>query len=109
VGPNRLVSTLLVFGVLPRIIYDSPPIPSSIKRAEAIHKAIIELRKLVAKKKVTEALNIRNNLNIIAILPHSLTIGSEVRVYRKKNRWTGSFKILSVTDNEVIIDSINKF
>jgi hypothetical protein len=100
---------LLVFGALLRMIYDSPPTPSSIKRAEAIYKAIIELRKLVAKRKVIEALNTRNNLNTITILPHSLIIGSEVRIYREKNRWTGPFKVLSVTDNEMTIDSINRF
>ena len=86
VGPDGLVPTLLVFGALPRMTHDSPPTPSSIKRAEAIHKAITELRKLVAKRKVTEALNTRNGPNTTATLPHSLTIGSEVRVYREKNR-----------------------
>ena len=98
---------LLIFKIFFRIIYNSPPTPSLIKRAEAIYKTIIKLRKFIAKKKVIEALNTKNSSDITVILPYSLIIGSEVRVYRKKNRWTGLFKIFLITNNKIIINSIN--
>ena len=41
-GLNRLISILLVFRAYPWIINDSPPSPSVVQQAEAIHKVIKE-------------------------------------------------------------------
>ena len=49
VGPDRIVPTLLVFGAYPRITNMDPPSPSIIKRAEAIHTATKEVRRLHAE------------------------------------------------------------
>lgn len=106
-GPDGLVPTLLVFGTLPRMTIDPPPTASSMKRAAAVSKAMMELRKLVAKRKVNDALNTRNGPDTIYKLPTSLAIGSEVRVYREKAGWTGPHKVLDMTDTDVTVDMIN--
>ena len=49
-GPHGLVPTLLVFGAYPRVTTESPPSPSTLKRGEAIHKAIKELRRIAAER-----------------------------------------------------------
>ena len=96
-GPEGLVPTLLVFGAYPRVTNDSPPSASSIRRAEAVNKAMTELRKLVAKRKINDALNTRNGPATLTTLPLSLAIGSEVRVWREDGGWKGPYKVLAVT------------
>jgi transposase InsO family protein len=59
-GPDGLVPILLVFGTYPRINADSQPSPTMVKRAEAIQKAMKELRRLRAERQVNNALNTRN-------------------------------------------------
>ena len=106
-GPDGLVPTLLVFGACPRISLDSPPTPSQKQRASAITKAMTELRKRTAERKIRDALNTRNGPNTIKMLPKSLALGSEVRVYREKKGWTGPFKVLDVTETNVTVDMEN--
>ncbi|KJZ72275.1 hypothetical protein HIM_01308 [Hirsutella minnesotensis 3608] len=106
-GPDGLVPTLLVFGAYPRITVDSPPSASAITRAKAVTKAMAELRKLVAKRKVNDALNARNGPNTIEKMPLSLPLGSEVRVFREKGGWKGPYKVLAVTDTEVTVELDN--
>jgi len=48
-GPNRLVSTLLVYGAYPRISNLGPPAPSIIEWAAAIWKVMAKIVKLRAK------------------------------------------------------------
>ncbi|KJZ70393.1 hypothetical protein HIM_10197 [Hirsutella minnesotensis 3608] len=90
-GPDGLVPTLLVFGAYPRITMDSPPSASAISRAKAVTKAMTELRKLMAERKVNRALNARNGPNTIEMLPMSLPLG----------------KVLAVTDADVIVELDN--
>ncbi|KAF1966745.1 hypothetical protein BU23DRAFT_573817 [Bimuria novae-zelandiae CBS 107.79] len=49
-GLDGLVPTLLVFGAYPRVSMDSPPSPSTIRRAEAIQKAMKALRRAAAER-----------------------------------------------------------
>ncbi|KAF1964477.1 hypothetical protein BU23DRAFT_585554 [Bimuria novae-zelandiae CBS 107.79] len=67
-GPDGLILTLLVFSAYPRVSIDSPPSPSTIRRAKAIQKAIKALRRAVAKRVVSNALNTKNRLNIDKLL-----------------------------------------
>ncbi|KAF1975896.1 hypothetical protein BU23DRAFT_578760 [Bimuria novae-zelandiae CBS 107.79] len=67
-GLDGLVPTLLVFGAYPRVSMDSPPSPSTIRRAEAIQKAIKALRRAAAERAVSNALNTKNRLNIDKLL-----------------------------------------
>ena len=98
-NPGGIVPTLLVFGAYSRISDDSPPSPSMIQRAKATKKAMDELRKLQAERKVKDALNTRNGPSSAATL--NLAIQSEVRVWREKKegkraRWTGPYTLLAV-------------
>ncbi|ELQ32750.1 hypothetical protein OOU_Y34scaffold01053g4 [Pyricularia oryzae Y34] len=100
-GPNGLVPTLLVFGAMPRITMDSPPTPSQTKRAAAVNKAMTELRKLTAKRKLNDALAARNGPELSDRRPRTLELGAEVLVYREKGNWSGPYKVVSVTENNV--------
>ena len=64
-GPDSLIPTLLVFGAYPRIVTDSPPPASQQQRANAITKAMSELRKLKVQRGVQDALNARNSPDTI--------------------------------------------
>jgi hypothetical protein len=67
-GPDGIVLTLLVFKAYPRITRDSLLSPFIIEQAEAIYKAIKEVRRLYAKQQVNNALAIRNRPNTKPIL-----------------------------------------
>jgi len=45
-GPNRLVFTLLVFGIYPQIVKSDIPLLSVIQWVNAIKKAMVEIQKL---------------------------------------------------------------
>jgi hypothetical protein len=77
-GPDGIVPTLLVFGAYPRMSRDSPPSPSVIERAEAIQKAMKEVRRLHAERQIKDALSMRNGPNIDNLL--KLPLQSDVRV-----------------------------
>jgi hypothetical protein len=51
-GPDRLIPTLLVFGVYPRIIKQSPLLLLIAVQAKSLRKTTQEIRKLYAKRKV---------------------------------------------------------
>ena len=101
-GPNGIIPTLLVFGAYPRMTQDSPPSPSIIKRAEAIHKASDEIRRLYAKRQIQDALAMRNGPNTESVL--QLPLQSDVRVFREKKGWTGPYKLLAIDGETCTID-----
>ena len=106
-GPDGLVPTLLVFGAYPRINMDSPPSLSQQQRSQAVAKAMNELRKIKAQRSINDALNTRNGPDTMRMLPLSLELGSEVRIYREKKGWTGPYKVLSVTNADVTVNMEN--
>jgi hypothetical protein len=67
-GLNSIVPTLLVFKAYSCITRDSLSLLSIIKQAEAIYKAIKEVRRLYTEQQVNNALVIRNRLNTKLIL-----------------------------------------
>jgi hypothetical protein len=83
-GPNRLVPTLLVFSVYPRLTEMDPPSPSVTKRVEAIRATTREVRRLHAKRQVQDVLAIRNSPDTKVTL--DLPLQSNVRVWREKDR-----------------------
>ncbi|PVH90773.1 hypothetical protein DM02DRAFT_577620, partial [Periconia macrospinosa] len=93
-GPDGLVPTLLVFGAYPRMTDDSPPSPSVVQRAEAIRKAMKEVRRLYATRQVNDALGMRNGPNTSTTL--DLPLQSEVRVWREKGGWSGPHKLIAI-------------
>jgi hypothetical protein len=62
-GPNRIISTLLVFSTYPRLIKMDPLSLSIIKRTEAIYIATKEVRCLYTKRQVKDILVIYNSPN----------------------------------------------
>jgi hypothetical protein len=72
VRPDGIVPTLLVFRAYPRITRDSLLLPFITEQAEAIYKAIKEVRRLYAEQQVNNALAIRNRLNTKLVLTLSL-------------------------------------
>ena len=106
-GPDGLIPTLFVFRAYSCIVTDSPPSAFQQQRANAMTKAISELRKLKAQQGVQDALNARNSPDTIQTLPLALSLGSEVRIYREKKGWTGPFKVLGIADSDIIVDTRN--
>jgi hypothetical protein len=92
-GPDGIVPTLLVFGAYPRMTDMDPPSPSIVKRAQAIHAATKEVRRLYAERQVNDALAMRNGPNTKPTL--DLPINSDVRVWREKGGWKGPYKLLA--------------
>jgi hypothetical protein len=82
-GPNRLVPTLLVFGAYLRMTELDAPSPTVTQRANALKKAMAEIRKLRAERQVADALNMRNRSRMDAV--HDLPQNSPVLVWREGN------------------------
>lgn len=93
-GPNGLVPTLLVFGAYPRMVDDSSPAPTQRQRAKAIKKAMEEVRRAQAERRVADALSTRNGPDTGAI--QDLPLQSLVRVWRENKGWTGPFRLIGV-------------
>lgn len=104
-GPDGLVPTLLVFGAYPRMTTDSPPSQSTLKRGEAVHKAMIALRKTMATRQINEALNARNGPDVATVL--AMPLQSEVLVWRENKGWKGPFKIAAIQGHNVTVDMLN--
>jgi hypothetical protein len=66
--PDKIVLTLLVFGLYPRITKINTLLLTIIKRAKAIHAATKEVRWLHTKQQVNNALTIYNSPNTIATI-----------------------------------------
>ena len=105
VGPDGIVPTLLVFGAFPRLSIDSPPSPSTLRRAEAIQKTMKALRKLMAQRQTSDAINTRNGPNGGEVL--DLPLQSEVRVWRENKGWQGPFKMIAIDGHDVTLDLPN--
>ncbi|EGY23394.1 uncharacterized protein VDAG_04832 [Verticillium dahliae VdLs.17] len=101
-GPNGLVPTLLVFGSYPRMTDDSAPSPTTTQRVEAVRKATAEIRRLHARRQVTEALATRNGPDTTPTL--ALPLQSLVRVWREKQGWQGPFKLLATKGETCTLD-----
>ena len=77
-GLNRLVPTLLVYGVYLKISKLDPPTPSITDRAAVIQKAMAKIVKLWAKQAVNNTLYHYNGPNTTLI--HNLLLNSEVLI-----------------------------
>ena len=66
-GPNGLVSTLLVFGAYPKMTESDASSPSITQHAMAIRKAINEDRKCTTSQQDNDALNTCNRSSTAAV------------------------------------------
>ncbi|KAI0997307.1 hypothetical protein K3495_g10881 [Podosphaera aphanis] len=102
-GPNGLVSTLLVFGSYPRIPSDQPAVTPDVKqRVMAIQKAMKEVRVIMDRRKVADALSMRNGPNTLETA--KLQPGDEVLVWRESGKWTGPYNLLCVSDDTCTVE-----
>jgi hypothetical protein len=81
IGPDGLVSTLLVFSTYSRMATTDTPFLIVIKHGKAITKAIKQIAELHVKRQVTDALRQQNGPNISNTL--NVLIGKDVLVYRE--------------------------
>jgi hypothetical protein len=77
-GPDGLVPTLLVFSAYLRMTELDAPSPTVTQRANAVKKAMAEIRKLRAERQVADALNMRNGPRTNAV--HDLPPNSPILV-----------------------------
>jgi hypothetical protein len=101
IGPDGLVPTLLVYGAWPHMVESDAPNLTVMQRRAALDKVQEELKKLWAKQKVADALNMRNGPRTTAI--HDLPLSSPVLVWREgptgqPGHWSGLFNLLSINN-----------
>jgi hypothetical protein len=97
VGHDGLVPIFLVFGIYPRLSPSSLPLLSLIIRANAVRKAMAEVRKLKARRQVTDALSQCNGPSVAKV--KQLPLQNEVRIWRESGGWTGSYRLLAYADD----------
>jgi len=105
-GPNGLVPSLLVFGVLPSFPSPSRNTPDQQERFEALRNARAEMESIVAEQRIRKALKSK----LPPATKYLIKPGDQVRVYRElSKRWDGPFtvtkvsnKIISVTDGNTV-------
>ena len=104
-GPEGLCPTLLVYGTIPRPARRTPA-ATQIQRADAIRKGMEEVRKVIAKRKISFALKhpcskeAQEQERRLRLLP----AGSPVRVFRTKSKkWEGPFPFISIDDGVAVI------
>ena len=93
-GPDGIVPTLLVFGAYPRLTTWDAPASSITARAIAVKRAMEEVRRCQAARKVADALRMRNGPRTVHIA--DLPLDSELLVWREGLGWKGSYKLLAM-------------
>lgn len=103
IGPNGLVSTLLVYGALLSLCLPTdPPSPSLHQRARALQVAIKFVTEYFAKSQVSAALKSQNGPRKLDV--HKVPLGGHVLVYRPNTgRWDGPFSLLYKRDEDSTI------
>jgi hypothetical protein len=80
-GHDSLIPTFLIFETYSRLSPSSPSLLSLIVRANAIRKTMTEIRKLKAKRQVTDAFSQRNGPFVAEV--KQLPLQNEVRIWRE--------------------------
>ena len=101
-GPNGLVPTLLVFGILPRALAVPIDLPQQRERMEALRSACDEMAKVISQRRHTTALK----SNTPAATSCDVSIGTEVLVNREApvRKWDGPYPVRDVLGKHVFID-----
>lgn len=107
IGPNGLVTTLLVFGAYLCMTDMDAPSPTITQRSIAMQKAMEEVGISHASHQVNDALNTQNGPSTSLI--HDLPLNSRVLVFREGNfsqsrSWKGPYKLLSLQGKSAIIE-----
>lgn len=101
-GPNGLVPTLLVFGVMPIIPIIPGNYPSQVERMHALKRARKEMGVHIANARLRKGLS----SNVPASASSEIQNGSLVLWYREKplDKWVGPYSVLDVQKNIVLLD-----
>lgn len=102
-GPNGLVPTLLVFGVIPRIPLRASQLPNQIVRMNAMADARKEMEQIVARSRIAAALN----WNVPKCSDQQFNVSDEVLMFREKpvGKWVGPYTIKSINNKSVVLDT----
>lgn len=107
IRPYGIISTLLVFGAMPRLgLPTYPYTPDNAKRARAVRKATTSMTILFAKRQVKDAKAQLNRRTVSLIL--GTPIGSPSMVFcdpstRQNRRWEGPYIILYIDEGSVTL------
>ena len=98
-GPQGLVPTVLILGVMPRIPVVPSELPDQISRMTAMHSVRKEMAAVIAR----EHLNTATRANVPVAAMKDIMVGADVLVYREKpeNNWIGPSKVLE--NNEKVL------
>ena len=101
IGPNGLVSTLLVFEAYPRISKFDSPTPTITQCITAIKNTMKKVQKVRAERQVANALNQKNRFRPMVSIVHDLSLDLDVIIWQKGNaryskKWTEPYKLLAV-------------
>ena len=80
---NGLVFTLLIFDAYSRMHHLNLSAPNIIQRAVVINKTMGEVKKMMAKKQIRNALNFKNGSIVNHF--HDLSINSEILIWKEDN------------------------
>lgn len=103
VGPDSLVSTLLVCGALACLgLPTGHPFKSTFQLADALQDATAAMSKLFAKRQARKALHTRNEPNETDM--HMIPVGSSVSVFwPENNNWKVPYSMFDLKGEKVII------
>lgn len=100
-GPSGLVPTLLVFGSIPRMPIHPEELPTQRARMTALHKARAQMTDLMAKSRLSKAINMR----VPKAADRHISIGDMVLIYRDDpGKWIGPMRVIDTGDKSVLID-----
>ena len=109
VGPDGLVPSMLVFGVMPRFPPIRADLPKHEERMRAIQVARTEMTEIVARQKIQLA----SRAKIPPAVEYSIRPDDKVFVHdEKKRRWIGPFEVEKTFDELVWIrrhDGIKRY
>ncbi|KAM4066427.1 DUF1421 multi-domain protein [Hirsutella rhossiliensis] len=80
------------------------PSASTLKRSEAMQKAMKMLRQLSAERRVKDALHARNGPSTTEVLSSRCKVKF---AFGEKDGWQGPFKIASIDSHNITIDTVN--
>lgn len=104
-GPEGLVPSLLVFGILPRFPPTSTRLLSHVDRMEAMELARLEMHSITAKLKIQKALRSK----IPPASTYQVNVGDDVYVYKEKDKkWRGPFQVIRIFDKQVFVNRDGK-
>lgn len=103
-GPEGLVPSYLVFGVIPNFPAIHTKLPTQHERMAAISTARREMATITAKLRIQTALRSK----LPPATDFHLKPGEEVYVFREKKGWTGPFKIIKIEGKQIYVNVNNE-